>query len=81
EKDTSAFFCRGAGRIHPLLSLSLLLPTTLPCQNINRNLYNSLSIIIKVKKRGIKIMISKILVVEDDHDIHSLLISCSSEIG
>ncbi|MED0895075.1 hypothetical protein P4T35_23365, partial [Aneurinibacillus migulanus] len=66
---------------HPLLSLSLLLPTTLPCQNINRNLYNSLSIIIKVKKRGIKIMISKILVVEDDHDIHSLLISCSSEIG
>ncbi|WP_235356005.1 hypothetical protein, partial [Aneurinibacillus migulanus] len=66
---------------HPLLSPSLLLPTTLPCQNINRNLYNSLSIIIKVKKRGIKIMISKILVVEDDHDIHSLLISCSSEIG
>ncbi|WP_235496518.1 hypothetical protein [Aneurinibacillus migulanus] len=40
EKDTSAFFCRGAGRIHPLLSLSLLLPTTLPCQNINRNLYS-----------------------------------------
>ncbi|WP_235496595.1 hypothetical protein [Aneurinibacillus migulanus] len=40
EKDTSAFFYRGAGRIHPLLSPSLLLPTTLPCQNINRNLYN-----------------------------------------
>jgi hypothetical protein len=33
------FFCRGAGHIHPLLSPSLLLPTTLPCQNINRNLY------------------------------------------
>ncbi|WP_235496781.1 hypothetical protein [Aneurinibacillus migulanus] len=40
EKDTFAFFCWGTGHIHPLLSPSLLLPTTLLCQNINHNLYN-----------------------------------------
>ncbi|WP_235496454.1 hypothetical protein [Aneurinibacillus migulanus] len=34
------FFCRGAGRIHPLLSPFLLLPTTLSRQNIKCNLYN-----------------------------------------
>ncbi|WP_235496519.1 hypothetical protein [Aneurinibacillus migulanus] len=39
EQTRPLFFCRGAGRIHPLLSPSLLLPTTLPCQNIKCNLY------------------------------------------
>ncbi|WP_235496918.1 hypothetical protein [Aneurinibacillus migulanus] len=39
KKTRPPFFCRGAGRIHPLLSPSLLFPTTLPCQNINCNLY------------------------------------------
>ncbi|WP_235496828.1 hypothetical protein [Aneurinibacillus migulanus] len=41
KKTRPPFFCRGAGHIHPLLSPSLLLPTTLPCQNINHNLYSS----------------------------------------
>ncbi|SDJ22308.1 hypothetical protein SAMN04487909_1142 [Aneurinibacillus migulanus] len=44
KKTRPLFFCRGAGRIHPLLSPSLLLPTTLPCQNINCNLYRKTQI-------------------------------------
>ncbi|WP_235496889.1 hypothetical protein [Aneurinibacillus migulanus] len=46
KKTRPPFFCRGAGRIHPLLSPSLLLPTTLPCQNINCNLYSDLETIL-----------------------------------
>ncbi|WP_235497043.1 hypothetical protein [Aneurinibacillus migulanus] len=44
EQTRPPFFCRGAGHIHHLLSPSLLLPTTLPCQNIKCNLYRTDSI-------------------------------------
>ncbi|WP_235497037.1 hypothetical protein [Aneurinibacillus migulanus] len=34
---------KGGGRIQPLLFPNPLLPTTLPCQNINRNLYRTIA--------------------------------------
>ncbi|MED4732096.1 hypothetical protein P9597_29010 [Aneurinibacillus migulanus] len=39
KKTRLPFFCWSAGRIHPLLFLNRLLPTTLSCQNIKCNLY------------------------------------------
>ncbi|WP_235496285.1 hypothetical protein [Aneurinibacillus migulanus] len=39
KKTRWPFFCQIAGRIHPLLFLNRLLPTTLPCQTIKCNLY------------------------------------------